>query len=473
MITIEINSVDKTDSVIFNTLKIRNKINNQIDECNFQVKKYAGKNYRPNLNDEVVVENDSNIIFGGVITKINETAKAGGQLIYDITCADYSHYLKRQIISERYENETVADIIQDFIDNYTNDGFTKDVSISKTITSISFNGLTVAESLNKLAKALNAIWYVDYDKTIYFFQKTSSTSPFSLTDTSNNYIYDSLRITEDITQLKNRVIVRGGVNPSTSDRTETKVCKDANEDVYPLGYKFANLPIVEVNSSAQTVGIDNIDDDGMFDVMWNYQQKYIRFTSGNLPSVDDVIEITGKIEIPVIVRTPDNASIAQYGVWEFQIKDDTIKTDSEAIERAVTELQTYSDELNEGSFSTYNYGLRAGQILNISSTLRDKNIDVVLQQVEAIPVDPNGEQIRYNITFATLKTLSLIELLQESLIDEDIIEDAEETILNYIQREESMSFVDNGVQDTTITSPPYVYADDAGNEGVWNFSSWV
>lgn len=473
-LTIKIQTVPRQSLVLLNSLKITNKINNRVDEANFTIKKQQNQTYRPQLNDEVVIENGTDVIFGGVIVKIEESAKAGEQVRYDVKCTDYSQYLRRKIVVERYEDTTLIDIIEDLVDNYTSDGFTTTgVTLVKNITSFSFNGLTVSECFDKLAKSLSAYWYVDYNKDIHFFAKDTEVAPFNLTDTSNNYIYDSLQIVEDITQLRNKVTVRGGTNPSDTDRTETTVCQDAGQDVYPLGYKFAELPIVKVNSVAQTVGAEYLSDDTLVEVQWSYQQKYIRFTDGNLPSVNDVIEIVGKIEIPVIVRIQDNNSSDQFGIFEYKIDDETISTNDEAISRALVELESYANELHEGSFSTYTAGLVAGQRLNINSDIRGKNIDVIIQAVTKRPIDHNGASIRYDIDFATVKTLGIIEYLQNSLINEQITEEAQETLLNFLTPDgETFAFSDDGEQAVTMTTAPYVYGDDAGNVGVFNFSTW-
>lgn len=475
MFSILIDSVERADIIDFQSLKIRNRINNRIDECSFRIKRSASSTYEPQLGKEIVVDKDGTKLFGGVIVRVDEQAQGGNTVTYNVKATDYSQYLRRQIVIERYEDTTVGAIVEDLIDNHTDDGFTtNNVAYAKSVTSFSFNGLTVAECLDKLAKSTNALWYVDYNKDIHFFKRNEETTPFDLTDTSNNYIFNSLSITEDITSLRNRVTVRGGTTESATDRTETLVSQDGTQDVFPLGYKFAKLPVVKVNDVAVTVGTEYLSDDALVDCQWSFTEKYIRFTAGNIPSVTDVITVDGKILIPIIVRTPNNSSIAEFGVWEYQIEDKSIKSNDEAIERAVAELSSYSNELHEGSFSTYTAGLRSGQRLNIQSDVRGKDIDVIIQDVSLEFIDPIANQIRYSVSFATVKTLGIIEYLQQSLIDEEITEDAQETLLNFIQQPvEEFSFSDDGEQDVDMTSPPYVYADDAGNVGVWNFSTFV
>lgn len=68
--------------------------------------------------------------------------------------------------------------------------------------------------MNQLAKTWSFIWYVDYEHDIHFVKMEGEPSPYSLTDTSNNF--NDLRVELDVSNLGNRVIVRGGEKTSAS-----------------------------------------------------------------------------------------------------------------------------------------------------------------------------------------------------------------------------------------------------------------
>lgn len=473
-LTIKVNTVDKTNQISLKGFKIRNRINNKVDECHFTIKIYGSKTFVPAINDTIEVISDGTTIFGGSVMRIKEKQRRE-ILEYDIKCVDYSFKLKRRLVTERYENKTVSYIIDDLLTNYASgDGFTdNNVILNNTFDSISFNNITIPECLDKMAKSLNAYWYVDYNQDIHFFAKNTELAPFDLTDDGGNHIDDSLEIEEDLSRLRNKIKVRGGTKQSDTEKTETLISQDNAQDVFPLGYKFATKPTVEVNSVAQTVGTEYLDDDASFDCMWAFNEKYIRFTSGNIPSINDTIEVAGKILIPIVVQTPSNSSIDEFGVFEYIIKDETIKSQDEAIDRAIAELEAYANELNEGSFRTYKAGLKAGQVININSTKRNKNIDVLIQDVDTALRTPTGD-LEYKITFATVKTLSIIEYLQKQLQDEDIREDEDETILNFYEFADSLSMSDS-VGTPTTSSPPYKWSNDAEttpNRLVWNKGTW-
>lgn len=458
MITVTIAGVDRTLSINFQGLRITNNLNQQVDVCTFKLLKYGSRTYVPELGDEVVVEKGTTTVFGGVVVRITETMKSAQILEYSVECADYSQYLKRQLVTERYEAMTVAAIIDDLVANYTAvaDGITSvNAASTQLIESISFNRLTVAQCLQKMADAIGFIWYVDYDKDIHFMPRNSETAPFTVTDTGGNHIYTSLEIVEDLTQIRNSVLVQGGEIVSATTRTE-EFDGDGTIDTFRLANKFASLPTVTVGGVGQTVGVEFIDDDASFDCMWNFNEKYIRFTAGNIPGAGTRnVDVTGYYLYPIVVEVPSPASQAEFGTYEFAITDKSIRSQDEAVNRAIAELTSYKNQIYEGQFRTYSDGLHAGQLLTISSTQRNKVIDVVIQSVNANVRDPLGNTFEYTVRFATMKSVGIVDYLQDQLRNKEVIVDDAETLLTFQPFTESIGSTDT-IDPPSFTSPPYL-----------------
>jgi hypothetical protein len=455
--TVTIDSIDRTSSVLAGSLKKTDNLNQQVDNLNFTIRKYGSLTYVPVIGDEVVVEKDASAIFGGVIVRITEGLRSAAILEYKVECADYSQYLKRKLVTERYEGETVAFIVNDLVDTYTtgSDGITNTSATSTlVIESISFNRLTVAQSLQKLADAIGYVWYVDYDKDIHFMPRNTEAAPFEVNDDDGSYIYNSLEIIEDLTQLRNSVLVQGGEIVSATTRTE-EFSGDGTIDVFRLANKFSSEPTVTVGGAAQTVGVEYLDDDASFDCMWNYNEKYIRFTAGNIPtSGTRNVDVTGYYLYPIVVRVPSPASQVQFGVYEFAITDKSIRSQAEAIARATAELTSYKSQLYEGQFRTYEDGIRSGQLLTINSTQRGKVVEVLVQSVTTVMRDPEGNQLEYTVRFATMKSIGIIEYLQDQLRSKEVIVDDQETILSLYELTDSAGASDT-IATPTFTSPPY------------------
>lgn len=471
-IVVTIEGTDRTSAVIFNSVRKTDVLNQQVDTLEFMVRKFGAQTYVPSLGDEVVVTKDGVSIFGGVVVRINESLRSAKILDYQIQCNDYSQFLKRELVTERYENETVGDIIDHLVANYTTDGFTTtNVTGALTIESISFNRLNVADCLQKLADALSYVWYVDYDKDIHFFPKNTEPGQ-ALTDASSNFIFDSLEIMEDLTQIRNVVLVQGGERESETPRTEVHD-GDGTKSQFSLANKYASKPTVTVGGVAQTVGVEFLDDDASFDVMWNFNEKYLRFTAGNTPaSGTNNIEVSGIYLYPIVVNVPNNASIAEFGRYEFAITDKSIRSQDEAIRRAIAELQSYQNELYEGFFRTYNDGFRSGQVISINSTQRGKAISVLVQSVTARMRDPLGESFEYGVRFATLKSIGIIEYLQNQLRSKEVIVDDQETLLNLNAFDADTVASSDRLDAPSTSSPPYVWAGAGGNEMVWGYFTW-
>lgn len=465
---------DRTSSVVFKSFKKTDNINQQVDTLNFRTRKYGAITFTPEVGQEIIVTKDGDRIFGGVILRVDESVVASKILEYQVTCSDYSHYLRRRIVTERYENMTANTIIADLINTYATDFTYVNVNAPVQIESIAFNRITVAECLQKLAETLSYVWYVDYDQDLHFMPKNGESAPVELTDTSGTYIYDSLKIIDDLSQVKNSVLVQGGNATSTVMRSEF-FSGNGGREQFSLANKFSSLPTVTVGGTPQTVGVEYLDDDASFDVMWNYNEKYVRFTSGNIPGAGtDNIEVEGLYEFPIVVRVPAPSSIGAYGIYEFTITDKNIRSQEEAIDRAIAELTVYQNELYEGEFRTYQDGIRSGQTLRINSTQRGRDIQVVIQSVASVMRDPLGEQMEYAVRFATLKSIGIIEYLQRQLRDREIIEDDQETLLNYIANTDTCGFSDS-LSAPVITMPPYKYSNDAGttpNKARFGYSTY-
>lgn len=468
--TVTIAAVDRTDKIQWRNFRKRDNLNQQVDHCSFEIWKYGTHTYLPSIGEEVVIARDGTTIFGGVITRIEERIEASQKLVYKIECVDYSQYLKRQLVTERYTSTTVGAIITDLVTNYTaaGDSITAtNVVGSLPISSFSFDRLTVAQCLQKLADALSYVWYVDYDKDIHFFPKNAESAPESLSDTSNNYIYNSLKITSDLTQIRNSVLVQGGEVVSATSRTEY-FSGDATRDQFALANKFNTKPTVTVGGSGQTVGVEFLDDDASFDVMWNYNEKYLRFTSGNIPaSGTNNIVVSGTYLYPILVQVPAPTSIAVYGTYEFAITDKSIRSQDEAISRALATLETYRMSLYEGEFRTYTDGFRSGQVVTINSTQRGKNIDVLIQSVDAKLFDPEANTMEYTVRFATLKSIGIIDYLQEQLRNKEVIVDDDQVLTNYYPLTDELGFSDTLATPTTSTGP-YTWNNFNWGYGVWN-----
>jgi hypothetical protein len=410
-LTVNVNSTDRTDYIAWPSFRKEDIINSQVDTLAFETKKYGSKDWKPEVGDEIEVLDGSDYVFAGVIVQVAESIE-GRLLKYRVMAKDWTHYLDRTHVIDRFENQTVDQIISYINTNYLS-GFTiVNVNCSIEIESIAFNRMPVSKCLQMLAEQVNYNWYVDYEKDIHFFSKNTEAAPFGLTDTNGKYIFKSLKITDDLSQIRNRVFVEGGEVVGNS-RTEY-FTGDGTKDNFALANKFKNAPTVTVGGVAQDVGIDYLNQDADYDVLWNYQEKYIRFV--NPPADTAAIEVAGIPLYSIVVQVQDDASILEYGAYEFAKVDKTIESDEQAKQFAISQLEAYSNKIQEGGFQTYESGLRSGQIINIDSDIRGISENFLIQRVSLAMRGPSDGI--WTVELATMRTIGIIEFLQKLLLDQ-------------------------------------------------------
>ncbi len=414
-IILKINGDEKTNLVDWESFSIEDNINEQPNLCNFTIKVFEGQSYKPEISDVVEVFDGSIKIFAGKIIRVGNLAE-GDVIYYEIESKDYTLDLDRILVIERFENKTVNEIIAYLVDNYlVGSGVTyNNVNCDLEVNVVVFNNLSVSKCLSELCELFNYSWYIDYEKDIHFFAKNDEPAPFNIEDGSNNYIRDSLSIENDLSQLRNVVIIEGGEITSDNERTKTHT-GDGNQKSFATDYKFSSKPTVLVNGVEKTVGVEFLNNDTDFDCLWSYNEKYVRFVSP--PSSGDSIEISGYYLIPIMAQVEDNASISKYGRFEFRKIDKSIKTTNEAKQYGEAQLSAYANTIREGGFRTYDSGLSSGQTISINLTNRSINESFLIMRVSLkMFTATEGE---WTIELATLKTLGMIGFLQSLLVGEN------------------------------------------------------
>lgn len=409
---IKVNNIDRSNYISWDSFRKDDILNSQADSLSFETKQYGDKNWRPETGDEVEVFDGLEKIFGGIVIKA-EIRNQALLLRYSVSVKDWTHDLDREQVIDKFENTTIEEIIDYINTNYLS-GFTiNHVSCPIVVSSVAFNRLPISKCLQQLAEQVNYNWYVDYDKDIHFFAKNSEPAPFNLSDDGGNYIFSSLKIKDDISQLRNRVFIRGG-EMEGNQRTETFI-GDGTKLTFPLGHKFAKMPTVTIGGVTKTVGKDFLDKDEDFDCLWDYNQKYVRFVVA--PANGSAIAVAGIPLIPIIVQVQDDASISKYGVYEFSKIDTTISSKDQAKQYAIAQMEAYANKVQEAEFSTYQNGLRSGQIINIQSDIRGINENFIIQRVS---LSMRGQHDGlWNVQLATLRTMGIIDFLQKLILSQD------------------------------------------------------
>lgn len=310
------------------------------------------------------------------------------------------------------------------------------VTGANLISYIAFNYEALSKCLQQLAELIEYDWFVDDKKDIHFFAKSGGiSSPFTLTDTSGNYFYNTLTIRKDIKNLRNSVIVRGGQYLGSSV-TETQNA-DGVKTTFLLAYQYSSISVT-VAGVSKTVGIDFIDDPATKDCLYNFNEKAIKFPVATKPTAGQAVAVTGTPYIPVIVNVKDAVSMGSLGEYQYKLVDNSINSKEGARDRAKAEIKAWSSTVNEGSFDTITTGLDTGQTLTINSTLRGINQSYVISRITSRMYTPTS--FKHNITLVTVNTFGMIEFLQKLLMDKD-----KEIVINANEVTDSITTADETI----------------------------
>ena len=465
---LKINSIDRTDHVKWDTLVVTEVLSKEVDRLEFQIMKTPAKTI-PSVNDDVVLLENGVKIFGGVITERNQIIKGGLLIAYDIRCKDYSQYLDRKVVVRNYAGVTARSIVLDLISVYTSGFTTTNVAATTpTVGSIKFNYEQVTRCLTQLADQIGWDWYVDPDKDIHFFDSENLSAPFELSDTGDKYEWNSLEINNTITQIKNSVFVRGGEYRKTILEASAQdiFVADGVQKVFPLSYKYDNITVKD-NTTVNTVGTDQQSNPAMVDVLYNFDEKFIKYT--NAPVSGHTIKVFGDAYIPIIAQVRDQISIATYGEYQAAVIDKSITSINEAQTRAQTELKKYAESVYEASFKTVQIGLKVGQQIHVASAIRGIDKSFKINKITGKVRD--GISMEYTVYLIASGQVSFTDIMVDLLSsDKKNIVIASNEVLQRLEL--FAESIDSGDSlSSSKKTGPYKWGPDP-NALVWGLGTW-
>ncbi len=467
---LKINSTDRSSWVDWRSVIKSEGLTRQPDTLSFYLRKTAAKT-TPSLGDTIELYESTVKIFGGVVVERSEEVVGGILIGWTMQAKDYTHTIDKLLVAKTYENQTASAIVTDIITNYTDGTFTTTnvEGGSVVISSVRFNYEPVSRCLAILADQIGWDWYVDYDKDVHFFYADSTTPVATYTDTSGGWDWKSLEVNRNILELTNSVIVRGGEYKSAIAEGDARdVFKgDGTQTMYPLGYKYADIT-VKVGSTVQDVGIDNLTDPSTVDVLYNFMEKFIRFTSA--PASGDTIKVYGNAYIPVIAKVRDGVSIAAYGEYQNIVVDKNITSIAEAQSVGKAKLLEWCDGYYQGSFTTRSTGLKTGDMITINSTLRGLTGTFKINHITGKAVGP--DTMEYTVQFVASGAITFADMIVDLLGEKkkNIVISDDEVIQRLETMDDSFTIADS-ISTPVKDSPPYTWSGGS-NDFLWGYGTW-
>lgn len=469
--------------------RIREILGNKSNTLNMRISVKSGQT-TPQEGSEVVYKDGSRFLFGGYISKVDPVEIGIGQLfVYNAEISDYSYLFSSKIARRSYLNKTLGYIVADLMDTYVDAsyGFSiLNVETGPTLESVTFDHINLRKCFEKLNKITGYVWYVDYEKKLFFYNPAGLTSlaPEQVTDTSGNI--EEIAISYDTSQVRNSVIVIGSETGQESLALQSDTfIGDGDKKSWVLSDFPSEVVSITLNRVSKQFSLDVNERDSDY-FIYSYTGKSLQVTSASpVPGIGDSIVITYYPRAPIIIKQTDPDSITFFqaldggdGVYEYTIKDQTITTKAEALNRAVQELEEKSMPLVDGRFKTRTGLLQAGsyfkpgQIMTVNLPTYGLSSDTafLIQEVQTEVIE-NGTttEYKYTVKFGG-KIVGIQEFLEnlagEAAGDTNNVDEIKtiEQVTDSVECADSVSH--------SIITPPFKYGPSGTPRAVWGLSEW-
>lgn len=271
---------DYTLYALAGSLNIDHELNTR-SVCTFTLYDSDNQMVMPSVGQKVRITDGSDAYFGGQIEDIEYRAmRPGGtpQFYVQIKCTDYSALLDRYYVTATYEGMYSGAIVKDLI-NYmgTADQLdTTNVANGPVVAKMVVPTITIQEALDELARETGYKYKVGYDGSLYWFDRTSDTASWDLTDaTAATRTVGIPVVKRERSQYRNVQEVRGGSKADDADNyyppvsedgmltyytgdkiySSTLIADDLNDPIWDLGRPIDSISRVYVSTTA-AVGSD-------------------------------------------------------------------------------------------------------------------------------------------------------------------------------------------------------------------------
>ncbi|MHB1937063.1 MAG: hypothetical protein ACYCOR_10815 [Acidobacteriaceae bacterium] len=239
---------------------------------------------RPKGSQEVIFYNaEGGREFGGIILQVTEQEVSPTLMIYHCNCGDWTKWFDAHIVVQTFGPQTASTIAQEIVSTYVNvTGTTRlfttnniqTTSPDPVVPLIQFAYMTPSQCIGQLTQMLGWGFYLDEYRDVNFYRWESFLSPLPGNILNADDLYNdpslsesqvpdwiNLQITEDISQIKNRVYITGIYVAQSLLYSETHT-GDGNTTTFSLNYQAPqnlNNIAIDINGNPVQVGMDLLD----------------------------------------------------------------------------------------------------------------------------------------------------------------------------------------------------------------------
>lgn len=357
-------------------------------------------------------DGDQKVFSGSIETDVEREIVKDTGLFTTVQCSDHTSILDRFLANVIEEKQNAGDMVKDLVDkfipvaeNINVDDVQAGVVVERTV----FGFRKVSDALRDLAKLTAFSWFVDCNRRLQFYDRTTFPAPFSISDGSANFRKISKKSKRS--QYRNVQYIRGGRDET--DSRQDDFAGDGDRRTFTLQFELSELISIAINGvpvAAADIGERGIDDEADFEWLVKKGDKEVTQGSGEtVLTQTKTLEVTYKGLFPIVVIAENSGEIAARstiedgsGVYENIEDDDSIEDRDFAVQKANGLLARFGEIPDIVKFETdvaiepNAFQLKAGQLISIAIPRLAISGSWLID--EMVVKDVKTRILRYNIT---------------------------------------------------------------------------
>jgi hypothetical protein len=354
------------------------------------------RSYRPAEGDEVTIEEDSVLIFAGLVDRPSERGFAGPRrpgISTTVNVVDFTVYAERRFVNLTLAAGTLKSQLTTLVSTYlATYGVTLDAgqvdgpSMPELVYDYKRLDAVLNEMMTLTADAGQPfVWEIGYTKVFSAYQPSTDAAPFDLVGNDLPEVVGDIEVeTSRSEQYANRIILK--VPPKSFTNYVQTFTGDGSTTSFPLDITLTAMRYIVTNDGVdelltfQGIGFD-------LAVQWLYyavDNTIRRETTGvpDPPANGNVISITydGTREATAVIAE-DAGEIAAHGIWERVITIEDVPNETTAQALADAELAKRASAIQRVRYVTWEQGLTIGQQQTINVSARNVNGSAVIVDI--------------------------------------------------------------------------------------------
>lgn len=361
---------------------------------------------------------------------------------------------RTEFITEVHENETIEDIIESLITNYTTLTYASTGTTGITLERFVINDETVGEVLTRIMNNLDWQIRTDNDKNFYFESKGENPASVSLNVgttafMNKNWMRNPNRLTNSCTVIGDRA----------KFNTNQTFNASASQTTFTLTYKVTGNVRVTVDGTEKVGG--ETGSVGTFDYSVDKEQKLIIFESGLTGG--EVVIVYYEYELPIKITARNEESIDSYGTFPRKVTDNTIKTTSDARKLAKKIVGVYGSPVSSGELIvSWDENIDVGETVTVTDTFN--SIDQEFVVVKLTKDYPSGTKT-ISVGIEEVKLLDLNKNLNERVKRLETKQDNSDVVQKYL------SFIEE-INNVTRQGRVRIKTRDISTDSIWGRDNW-